>query len=98
MMKLVTLFARYHPNTATHRISVLGLRNLVTALMMRHDVGGRSLIKPYLTVDLFPHAQTDVLMFCMTILPKPPRSVNTEPVSISEAIDHLMDPVARNNA
>ena len=29
-MKLVTLFARYRPNTATHRISVLGLRNLVT--------------------------------------------------------------------
>ena len=29
---------------------------------------------------------------------QPPRSVNTEQVSISEAIDHLMDPVARNNA
>ena len=70
-MRLVTLFARYHPNTATHRISVLGLRNLVTVLMMRHVVGGRSLMKPYLTLDLFSHAQTDVLMFCMTILPKP---------------------------
>ena len=29
---------------------------------------------------------------------QPPRSVNAEQVSISEAIDHLMDPVARNNA
>ena len=29
---------------------------------------------------------------------QPARSVNTEQVSISEAIDHLMDPVARNNA
>ena len=29
---------------------------------------------------------------------QPPRSVNTEQVTISEAIDHLMDPVARNNA
>ena len=29
---------------------------------------------------------------------QPPRSVNAEQESISEAIDHLMDPVARNNA
>ena len=29
---------------------------------------------------------------------QPPRSVSTEQVTISEAIDHLMDPVARNNA
>ena len=68
---------------------------------MRHAVGGRSLIKPYLIVDLFPQAQTDVLMFCITVLLEqtyqPPRSVSTEQVSMSEAIGHLMDPVARNN-
>ena len=29
---------------------------------------------------------------------QPPRSVTTEQATISEAIDHLMDPVARNNA
>ena len=29
---------------------------------------------------------------------QPPRSVNAEQVNISAAIDHLMDPVARNNA
>ena len=40
----------------------------------------------------------------MTVLPgqrpinQTPRSVSTEQVTISEAIDHLMDPVARNNA
>ena len=71
MMRLATLFVKYRPNRAIHRISVLGLRNLVTVLMMRHVVGGRSLVKPYLTVDLFPHAQTDVLVFFMTIRPKP---------------------------
>ena len=70
MMKRETSFARYHPNTATRRISVLGLRNLATVLMMRHAVGGRLLIKPYLIVDLFPHAQIDVHMFCMTVLPR----------------------------
>ena len=68
MMKRETSFARYHLNTAISRILVLGLRNLVTVLMMRHAVGGRSLTKPYLIVDLFPHAQIDVPMFCMTVL------------------------------
>ena len=40
----------------------------------------------------------------MTVLPgqrpinQTPRSVSTEQVTISEAIGHLMDPVARNNA
>ena len=56
------------PEYGYHLILVLGLRNLVTVLMMRHAAGGRSLIKPYLIVDLFPHAQTDVPMFCMTVL------------------------------
>ena len=73
------------PDTARIRLStvysVLGLRNLVTVLMMRHVVGGRSLIKPYLTVDLFPHAQTDVHMFCMTVLPRQ-RPINHLAVSI----------------
>ena len=82
-----------------HLTLVLGLRNLVRVLMMRHAVGGRSLIKPYLTVDLFPHAQdrcTYVLYdsTSKTRTYQPPRSVNTEQVTISEAIDHLMDPVA----
>ena len=86
-----------------HLTLVLGLRNLVTVLMMRHAAGGKSLTKPYLTVDLFPHAQTDAHMFCMTVPPRQgptshTRSVSTEQVTISEAIDHLMDPVARNNA
>ena len=104
MMRLATSFARYRQSTAIHRILVLGLlRNLVTVLMMRHADGGRSLIKPYLIVDLFPHAQdrcTYVLYdnTCKTRTYQPPRSVNAEQVSISEAIDHLMDPVARNNA
>ena len=81
MMKRETSFARYHLNTATRRISVLGLRNLVTVLMMRHAVGGRSLIKPYLIVDLFLHAQTDVHMFCMTVLPRP-KLINHVAVSV----------------
>ena len=81
MMKRETSFARYHLNTATRRISVLGLRNLVTVLMMRHAVGGRSLIKPYLIVDLFLHAQTDVHMFCMTVLPRP-KLINHLAVSV----------------
>ena len=29
---------------------------------------------------------------------QPPKNVTTEQVTISEAIEHLMDPVARNNA
>ena len=39
--------------------------------MMRHAAGGKSLIKPYLTVDPSQHAQTDVHMCCTTIRPKP---------------------------
>ena len=67
MMKRETSFAKYL-NMAIHHILVLDLRNLVAVLMMRHAVGGRSLIEPYLTVDLFPLAQIDVLVFCMTVL------------------------------
>ena len=67
-MKPETSFVRFHQSMVIHLTLVLGLRNLVTVLMMRHAAGGRSLIKPYLIVDLFPHAQTDVPMFCMTVL------------------------------
>ena len=81
MMKPETSFVRYHQSTAIHLILVLGLRNLVTVLMMRHAVGGRSSIKPYLTVDLFPHAQIDAPMFCMTVLPRQ-RPINHLAVSI----------------
>ena len=81
MMKRETSFARYYPNTAIRRILVLGLRNLVTVLIMRHAVGDRLLIRPYLIVDLFPHAQINVHMFYITVLPKQ-KPINHLAVSI----------------
>ena len=98
MMKRETSFARYHPDTAIRRISVLGLRNLVTVLIIRHAVSGRLLIRPYLIVDLFPYAQICIYVLynstSRTKTYQPPRSVSTEQVTISEAINYLMDPVS----